>query len=72
MEIMIDWVENGVTPSRLNTTVSSGDYEGGTQILCQWPYRMLWRTNSTFNCVYDKKSIETWTYDFPAFKVPVY
>jgi tannase len=72
MEIMIDWVENGITPTRLNTTVSSGDYEGETQMLCQWPYRMLWRTNSTFDCVYDKKSIETWTYEFPAFKVPVY
>lgn len=72
MEIMIDWVENGVTPTRLNATVSSGDYEGETQMLCQWPYRMLWRSNTTFDCVYNEKSIETWAYDFPAFKVPVY
>ncbi|KAJ5649996.1 tannase and feruloyl esterase family protein [Penicillium longicatenatum] len=72
MEIMIDWVENGVTPTRLNATVSSGDYEGETQMLCQWPSRPLWRNNATFDCVYDEKSIKTWTYDFPAFKIPVY
>lgn len=72
MEIMINWVENGVKPSRLNATVSSGDYEGETQMLCQWPSRPLWRNKSTFDCVSDKKSIESWTYEFPAFKVPVY
>lgn len=72
MEIMINWVENGIKPTRLNATVSSGDYKGETQMLCQWPSRPLWRSNSTFNCVYDKKSIESWTYTFPAFKLPVY
>jgi tannase len=72
MDIMINWVENGVKPSRLNATVSSGTYEGETQMLCQWPNRPLWHSNSTFDCVNDKKSIESWTYEFPAFKVPVY
>ncbi|KAJ5669789.1 Tannase [Penicillium macrosclerotiorum] len=72
MATMIDWVENGVQPKRLNATVSSGDYEGEVQKLCQWPSRPLWRNKSTFDCVYDKKSYESWTYDFPAFKVPVY
>ncbi|KAL4762225.1 Tannase/feruloyl esterase [Aspergillus foveolatus] len=73
MEIMIDWVENGVKPSRLNATVSSGTYEGETQMLCQWPKRPLWKDGSNdFECVSDAKSIETWTYSFPAFKVPVY
>ncbi|KAJ5772713.1 tannase [Penicillium odoratum] len=72
MAIMIDWAENGVSPTCLNATVSSGDYEGETQMLCQWPYRPLWRSISSFDCVYDEKSIETWTYNFPAFKVPVY
>ncbi|KAL3481258.1 Tannase/feruloyl esterase [Aspergillus californicus] len=73
MNIMIDWVENGNKPSRLNATVSSGDYEGETQMLCQWPKRPLWKNGSdTFDCVNDEKSIETWTYSFPAFKVPVY
>lgn len=73
MNIMIDWVENGVKPSRLNATVSTGTYEGETQMLCQWPKRPLWHGNSTdFDCVNDEKSIESWTYTFPAFKVPVY
>ncbi|KAJ5532751.1 tannase [Penicillium frequentans] len=72
METMIDWVENGIRPSRLNATVSSGEYSGEVQRLCQWPSRPLWRSNTTFDCVTDHKSYETWTYEFPAFKVPVY
>nr|POE89859.1 tannase [Quercus suber] len=73
MNIMIEWVENGVTPTRLNATVSSGSRKGEVQMLCQWPTRPLWHGNSTsFSCVNDQKSIASWTYDFPAFKVPVY
>ena len=72
MNIMIDWVENGNKPSRLNSTVLSGDYKGETQMLCQWPTRPVWSGNSTFDCVDDKVSVESWTYKFPAFKVPVY
>ncbi|GJC79024.1 tannase [Colletotrichum liriopes] len=75
MNIMIDWVENGNKPSRLNATVSSSTNvnAGETQMLCQWPTRPLWRGNSSdFDCVNDDKSIDSWTYTFPAFKVPVY
>ncbi|KAK4235769.1 hypothetical protein C8A03DRAFT_36356 [Achaetomium macrosporum] len=74
MEVMIGWVENGVKPSRLNATVSSGDYAGETQMLCQWPTRPIWRSNSTssFDCVTDEASYDSWTCTFPAFKVPVY
>ncbi|KAH8585913.1 Tannase/feruloyl esterase [Bisporella sp. PMI_857] len=74
METMIDWVENGVKPSALNATVSSGDYAGETQMLCQWPTRPLWHGNSsTFNCVDDQASIDSWTYTFDAFKLqPVF
>ncbi|KAI1140257.1 tannase [Hypoxylon sp. FL0543] len=73
MAVMIDWVENGVRPSRLNATVSSGARAGETQMLCQWPARPLWRGNSSdFSCVDDEASVESWTYSFPAFKVPVY
>ncbi|KAF7938331.1 hypothetical protein EAE99_002003 [Botrytis elliptica] len=73
MEIMIDWVENGVKPTALNATVSSGAYAGETQMLCQWPTRPLWQSNSTtFDCVNDEASIESWTYTFDAFKIPVY
>ena len=73
MDIMIDWVENGNTPSRLNATVSSGVNASEVQLLCQWPTRPLWQGNSTeFECVEDAESIESWTYDFNAFKIPVY
>jgi tannase len=73
MATMIEWVEGGVQPSRLNATVSSGTYEGEVQMLCQWPTRPLWQSNSsTFDCVNDTASIESWTYTFDAFKVPVY
>ncbi|USW57245.1 Putative tannase/feruloyl esterase, alpha/Beta hydrolase [Septoria linicola] len=73
MQTMIDWVENGIKPSRLNATVSSGNNAGEVQALCQWPARPLWSGNSTaFDCVNDEASIESWTYEFPAFKVPVY
>lgn len=73
MNIMIDWVENGVKPQRLNATVSSGNYANETQMLCQWPTRPLWRSDrSSFDCVDDEASIASWTYEFPAFKVPIY
>ncbi|GAQ45525.1 hypothetical protein AtubIFM55763_007891 [Aspergillus tubingensis] len=72
MEIMIDWVENGNKPSRLNATVSSGTYAGETQMLCQWPSRPLWNSNSSFSCVHDSKSLATWDYTFDAFKMPVF
>ncbi|OJJ81768.1 putative tannase [Aspergillus glaucus CBS 516.65] len=73
METIISWVENGVKPSRLNATVSSGTYAGETQMLCQWPTRPLWKGNSSsFSCVNDQESIDSWDYSFDAFKIPVY
>lgn len=73
MQTMIDWVENGVQPSGLNATATTGTYAGETVSLCQWPTRPLWSGNSTdFECVTDEASLETWTYEFPAFKVPIY
>ena len=73
METIINWVENGVKPSRLNATVSSGTYAGETQMLCQWPTRPLWKGNSSsFSCVNDQESIDSWDYSFDAFKIPVY
>lgn len=72
MDIMIDWVENGKRPTRLNATVSSGANKGEIQLLCQWPTRPLWKGNSDeFDCVNDQESIDNWTYEFPAFKMPI-
>ncbi|PMD51411.1 tannase and feruloyl esterase [Hyaloscypha bicolor E] len=74
MDIMIDWVENGVKPTGLNATTQAGTYKSETQLLCQWPTRPFWASNSStdFECVNDTASIDSWTYTFPAFKVPVY
>ncbi|KAF9777042.1 hypothetical protein IL306_004692 [Fusarium sp. DS 682] len=70
MNIVIDWVENDKKPSKLNATVSSGDYKRETQMLCQWPKRLLWKNDKSFECVDDRKSIEIWTYKFDTFKIP--
>jgi tannase len=73
LEIMIDWVESGVKPERLNATVSQGDNEGQVQHLCAWPLRPYWTGNTTdAECVYDQESIDTWIYDFDAYKMPLY
>ena len=72
LAVMIDWVENGVAPDRLNATVASGDHEGETQEICQWPLRPSWRDNATMNCEYDQDSINSWMYTFDAFKRPIY
>lgn len=74
MQTMIDWVESGIQPTALNATVSSGDYEGEVQQLCMWPNRPLWASNdsTTFECVYDEDSYESWLWDLNAWKIPVY
>lgn len=70
MATIIDWVENGVVPARLNATVSEGAYEGEVQRLCQWPLRPLWSGDGeAFECVDDAASVESWTYVFDAFKL---
>jgi len=72
MATMINWVENGVEPTTLNATVASGAYAGETQNLCSWPLRPYWSGNSSMECQYDQASIDSWTYTFDAFKLPVY
>ncbi|KAI5926452.1 Tannase/feruloyl esterase [Camillea tinctor] len=73
MNTIIDWVENGIKPTALNATVSSGDFSGEVQQLCQWPTRPLWHGNSSdFECVNDKASIDSWTYTLDAYKIPIY
>ena len=66
LQTVIDWVENRAAPETL-----SGTDEIDT--ICRWPLRPLWSGNGTsFNCVYDQESIDTWTYDFDAYKIPLY
>ncbi|KAI9694812.1 MAG: hypothetical protein M1822_000428 [Bathelium mastoideum] len=73
LAVLIDWVENGVTPMTLNATVLQGQHEGEKQQICAWPLRPLWTNNGTaMQCEYDQASIDTWLYDFDAIKLPVY
>ncbi|KAJ5918851.1 tannase [Penicillium verhagenii] len=73
LETLIEWVENGDKPDRLNATIMSGDYEGEQQNLCAWPQRPLWKNNgTTLDCVFDQKSYDTWVYEFDAYDMPLY
>ncbi|KAH6660999.1 Tannase/feruloyl esterase [Truncatella angustata] len=70
---VINWVESGEAPQALNATINYGPYAGEVQGLCAWPTRPLWQgDNSTFDCVTDVASLDSWDYSFPAFKLPVY
>ncbi|KAL3452718.1 tannase and feruloyl esterase-domain-containing protein [Aspergillus insuetus] len=71
IQTIIDWVEKGEKPERLNTTVLSGEHKGKESELCAWPLRPLWKKGQ-LDCVFDQKSYETWVYQFDAFKLPVY
>lgn len=74
VETLIDWVENGVAPSRLNATVSSGTYSGEVQQLCMWPQRPTWASNdsTSVSCAFDEDSYNSWLWDLNAWKIPVY
>lgn len=77
--VMIDWVENGVTPETLNATVLQGENYGEQEQLCAFPLRPLWTaaaggnaSEEVMECVYDQASVDSWLYEFPAFKLPMY
>ncbi|RAH62494.1 tannase and feruloyl esterase [Aspergillus piperis CBS 112811] len=70
---LIEWVEQGVVPERLNATYTSGSDAGSEAQLCAWPSRPLWSGKATkFDCVYDQASIDTWHYRFDSYKEPLY
>lgn len=63
---MIEWVENSIEPTTLNGT-------GSVNQICRWPLRPIWSNNGTsLECEYDQESIDTWMYDFDAYKLPLY
>lgn len=73
LEVLIDWVEKGVTPEILKATHTAGDQKGQDAEICAWPLRPHWANNGTdMECVYDQASIDTWMYDFDAYKLPLY
>lgn len=67
LQSVIAWVENGTAPDTL---------AGSTEIestMCRWPLRPLWTDNAKkFQCVYDQDSVDSFTYDLDAYKLPVY
>ena len=73
LAVLIDWVEKGIQPTTLNATVLQGKHIGEQQQICGWPLRPYWTNNGTnMECQYDQASIDSWLYDFDAFKIPVY
>ncbi|KAL4891841.1 putative tannase [Aspergillus ambiguus] len=73
LKTLIEWVENGIVPHTLNATVLSGEHEGEQHKLCAWPLRPLWKNNGKdMECVHDQESLDTWDYEFDAYRVPLY
>ncbi|KAI4846966.1 tannase and feruloyl esterase [Aureobasidium sp. EXF-8845] len=65
------WVEKDKAPKTLNATAISGDMANWQ--LCSWPLRPMYSNNGTkLECEYDQASIDTWMYDFDAYKLPLY
>ena len=69
---VIDWVEKGVNPDRLNATVQAGPEKGRQQRLCSWPLRPLWKEDAVLECVYHQESIDSWLPKLDGIPVPVY
>ena len=70
---LIQWVEGGVEPTTLNSTILLGDNIGDNAQICVWPTRPYWTENGTkMECEYDQTSLNTWHYDLNSWKMPVY
>ncbi|KAJ5098810.1 tannase [Penicillium argentinense] len=73
LKTLIDWVEKGHEPDKLNATVLQGSRRGTEEELCAWPLRPLWKGNdSHMDCVFDLRSYDTWRDSFDAYKLPLY
>lgn len=72
LAVMIDWVENGKTPSTLNATVLEGSKKGQHGDLCAWPLRPSWESGQVQCVQMDEESRKTWEYAFDAYKLPLY
>lgn len=71
LEVLINWVENGTVPRRLNATHLGGEFVGQSAEVCAWPLRPLW-VEGEMDCVYDQASVDTWEYHLDAFQVSVF
>jgi tannase len=69
---IIDWVEKGIVPTQLNSTVLQGGNKGQTQKVCAWPLRPLWTKNGTsMKCEFDQASFDSWTPKLTSIPLPV-
>jgi tannase len=61
---VIEWVEKGIVPVRLNSTVLQGPEEGREEGICTFPFRPMWSGNGTEQeqeCVMPGKEVlESW------------
>jgi tannase len=72
LQSVIDWVEKGVNPERLNATVSSsGTVADKDQEICSFPLRPVWK-DGEMDCVFDQKSFDTWVPPLDSIPLPVY
>lgn len=69
---LIDWVENGVNPEKLNATVIAGNTTDVDQKLCSFPLRPYWTGDKAMECVYDQESIDSWLPTLDSIPLPVY
>ncbi|KAM0235900.1 hypothetical protein ACHAP5_009546 [Fusarium lateritium] len=66
LQTVIRWVEKGVAPTTLKGT-------NDIDTICRWPLRPLWSgKNSSQSWVYHQGSLDSWTYDFDAYNLPLY
>lgn len=75
LEVLIRWVEEGVKPVMLAATHLGGEEVGKSASICAWPLRPVWRgggNGTVMECEYDQESIDTWMYEFDAYKLPLY
>ncbi|KAH8886598.1 tannase and feruloyl esterase [Thozetella sp. PMI_491] len=67
LQTLIEWVESNNAPNTLNNTGGSID------TICKWPQRPLWSADGgSMDCVDDQSSIDSFTYKFDAYKLPLY
>lgn len=68
---VIDWVEYGIVPHRLNATVLAGNTSDVHQTICTWPKRPKW-TDGEMDCVSDDVALEQFYPALDSVPFPVY
>ena len=72
LEVLIQWVEQGLAPEMLNATVLMGENVGKNEKVCRWPLRPYWGMDGELECRFEQESVDAWDFELDAFKMPVY